>query len=50
MEINLYMTDYLINNPAGEYTVTVNYGGKDVMYLICYYGEAGSKENEWVVF
>ena len=32
--------------PAGEYTVTVNYGGKDGKSLICYYGKAGSKEKK----
>ena len=31
--------------PAGkEYTITVNYGGKDGKSIICYYGESGSKE------
>ena len=33
--------------PAGkEYTITVNYGGKDGKSIICYYGESGSKEKK----
>ena len=31
---------------AGEYTVTVNYGGKDGKSIVCYYGEKGSKEKK----
>ena len=31
---------------AGEYTVTVNYGGKDGKSIVCYYGETGSKEKK----
>ena len=32
--------------PAGEYTVTVNYGGRDGKSLICYYSAKGSKEKK----
>ncbi len=33
--------------PAGkEYTVTVNYGGKDGKSVLCYYNESGSKEKK----
>jgi len=32
--------------PVGEYTITVNYGGKDGKSLICYYNESGSKEKK----
>ena len=32
--------------PAGEYTVTVNFGGKDGKSLICYYSPKGSKEKK----
>jgi len=31
---------------AGEYTVTVNYGGKDGKSIVCYYGAKGSKEKK----
>ncbi len=32
--------------PAGEYKVTVNYGGKDGKSITCYYSETGSKEKK----
>ncbi len=33
--------------PAGkEYTITVNYGGKDGKSLVCCYGESGSREKK----
>ena len=32
--------------PAGEYAVTVNYGGKDGKSIVCYYGAKGSKEKK----
>lgn len=32
--------------PAGEYKITVNFGGKDGKTLICYYSPKGSKEKK----